>query len=82
MSGGGERVHGWRDFPQNTDESWPVRIWSGPQGEGTYPEDSDQRGEAAERQMMDCPLPSIPESLFTQMSLKSLQQDSGHQHSK
>ncbi len=43
MSGGGERVHGWRYFPQNADESWPVRIWSGPQGEGTYPEDSDQR---------------------------------------
>lgn len=43
VSGGGERVHGWRYFPQNVDESRPVRIWSGPQGEGTCPEDSDQR---------------------------------------
>ncbi|CAM4735080.1 unnamed protein product [Leuciscus chuanchicus] len=62
VSGGGERVHGWRDFPQNADESWPVRIWSGPQGEGTCPEDSDQRREAAERQMTGHPLPSIPDS--------------------
>lgn len=31
----------------------------------------DQRSRVAERHMTDCPLPSIPEFLFTQMSLKS-----------
>ncbi len=64
VSGGGERVHGWRYFPQNADESWPVRIWSGPQGEERR--DISRRLRSKERRLRDRwrTVPSPPSTSF------------------